>query len=136
MTDPMKTVLMTAEEGRRIYAEMGATPVINAIGNRTLLGGSAPSVSVRQAMEAANRYYVDMGELLESTGEVIAQLLGCEAALVTPGCAAALLLGTAGCMTGDDEEKMGRLPDANLRREMERFIDPLMPERRGRRGRG
>jgi aryl-alcohol dehydrogenase-like predicted oxidoreductase len=31
---------------------------------------------------------------------------------------------------------MGRLPDANLRREMERFIDPLMPERRGRRGRG
>ena len=39
-------------------------------------------------------------------------------------------------MTGDDEEKMGRLPDANLRREMERFIDPLMPERRGRRGRG
>ncbi len=113
MTDPMKeTVLMTAEEGRRIYAEMGATPVINAIGNRTLLGGSAPSVSVRQAMEAANRYYVDMGELLESTGEVIAQLLGCEAALVTPGCAAALLLGTAGCMTGDDEEKMGRLPDA------------------------
>ena len=113
MTDPMKeTVLMTAEEGRRIYAEMRATPVINAIGNRTFLGGSAPSVSVRQAMEAANRYYVDMGELLESTGEVIAQLLGCEAALVTPGCAAALLLGTAGCMTGDDEEKMGRLPDA------------------------
>jgi len=103
---------MTEEDGRRIYAEMGATPVINAIGNRTLLGGSAPSASVRQAMEAANRYYVDMGELLESTGDVIARLLGCEAALVTPGCAAALLLGTAGCMTGDNEENMGRLPDA------------------------
>jgi aryl-alcohol dehydrogenase-like predicted oxidoreductase len=31
---------------------------------------------------------------------------------------------------------MGRLPDANLRREMERFIDPLMPEPRRGRGRG
>ncbi len=31
---------------------------------------------------------------------------------------------------------MGRLPDANLRREMERFIDPLMPTARRGRGRG
>ena len=53
MTDPSKeTVLKTAEEGRRIYAEMGATPVINAIGNRTFLGGSALFSLVKFTSEA------------------------------------------------------------------------------------
>ena len=32
-----------SEEARALYADMGATPVINALGPRTLLGGSSPS---------------------------------------------------------------------------------------------
>ena len=100
------------DKARRLYAEMGARPVINCLGNRTLLGGSSPSPRVQEAMQLASRYYVDMDELLESTGRIIADLVGCEAALVTPGCAAALMLGTAACMTGSDPEKMGQLPDA------------------------
>ncbi|NKB65977.1 MAG: aminotransferase class V-fold PLP-dependent enzyme [Candidatus Latescibacteria bacterium] len=101
-----------SQEARRIYAELGATPVINVIGNRTFLGGSAPSPQVVAAMEAAGRYYVDMDELLTSSGEIVAQWLECEAALVTPGCAAALVLGTAGLMTGKDPAKMEQLPDS------------------------
>ena len=61
-------------------------------------------------MEDANRYFVDMKELLKRSGEVIAGMLGAEAALVTPGCASVLALGSAACMTGDDPGKMERLP--------------------------
>ncbi len=102
---------MEAEGARAIYSELGAVPVINAMGNLTMLGGSSPSATVRAAMEQAGRFYVDMDQLLEGSGRVVADLLGCEAALVTPGCAAALLLGTAACVAGDDPERMSRLPD-------------------------
>jgi L-seryl-tRNA(Ser) seleniumtransferase len=102
---------MDSERARALYADLGAVPVINAMGNLTMLGGSAPSPTVRAAMEEAGRYYVDMDQLLESSGQIVADLLGCEAALITPGCAAALLLGTAACVAGDDSERMEQLPD-------------------------
>ncbi|MEE3259915.1 MAG: aminotransferase class V-fold PLP-dependent enzyme [Candidatus Latescibacterota bacterium] len=94
-----------------LYAEMGATPVINAIGNRTFLGGSAPDPEVVAAMQLAGRYYVDMDAFLASTGRIVADLIAAEAALITPGCAAAIVLGTAACITGPDPDKMARLPD-------------------------
>jgi L-seryl-tRNA(Ser) seleniumtransferase len=100
-----------AAKARDLYAQMGAVPVINALGNRTMLGGSAPSARVVAAMELSARYYVDMDQLAASTGKVVADLLGCEDSLVTPGCAAALVLGTAACVTGDDAQRMAQLPD-------------------------
>jgi L-seryl-tRNA(Ser) seleniumtransferase len=96
---------------RSIYRELGARPVINARGHATVLGGSTPSPRVRAAMEAAERDYVDMQELLERCGQLIAGLLAAEAAYVTPGAAAAMALGTAACITGPDTDKMARLPD-------------------------
>ena len=95
-----------------LYADMGATPVINARGNRTFLGGSAPTPEILAAMQLAGRYYVDMDELLQSTGRIVAEMIQAEAALITPGCAAALVLGTSACITGTDPNKMARLPNA------------------------
>ena len=94
-----------------VYSAIGVKPIINARGHNTVIGGSTPSAHVREAMEQAERYFVDMRDLLERTGEIIADLLGAEAAYVTPGAAAALTLGTASFITGDDLEKMARLPD-------------------------
>ena len=102
---------MAGDEGRRIYEELGLKPLINASGNQTVIGGSRLSPAVRKAMEDANRYFVDMEPLLKRTGEIIADMLGAEAALVTPGCAAALALSSAACMSGSDTEKVERLPD-------------------------
>ncbi len=94
-----------------VFEQLGITPVINARGNNTVLGGSTPSARVRRAMQDVERYYVDMQQLLERSGEVIAGLLNAEAAYVTPGAAAALALGTAACLTGADPDKIARLPD-------------------------
>ena len=94
-----------------IYAQLGARPIINAAGNSTNMGGSTPAPVVKQAMEDSEKYFVDMGELLEKSGERIASLLGVEAAYVTSGCYAAMVLSTAACMTGADLEKTDQLPD-------------------------
>jgi len=103
---------MVNDSGRRVYEELDVRPVINATGGHmTLLGGSILSPKVSQAMQEANRYYVDMKELLDRTGQITAELLGAEAAYITPGCCAALALGTAACMAGRDPEKVERLPD-------------------------
>ncbi|MBC8235037.1 aminotransferase class V-fold PLP-dependent enzyme [bacterium] len=103
---------MDSEKSLKLYNDLGVKPVINALGgNMTLLGGSILSPKVSEAMELANRYYVQMEELLDKTGEIIAEYFGAEAAYVTPGCAAALALGAAACMAGNDNEKIEQLPD-------------------------
>jgi L-seryl-tRNA(Ser) seleniumtransferase len=102
-----------------IYTELGVTPVINARGNLTVLGGALLSPRIVAAMDAANRYFVDMDTLLSHTGRLAAELLECEAAYITPGCAAALTLGTAACIAGDDGARIERLPDtAGMKREV------------------
>ncbi len=95
----------------QLYRDLGCVPVINASGYQTVLGGSRVSPAVQEAMVAANRHYVEMRELFLRTGETIAQLVGSEAAFVTPGCGAALALSTAACMSVGDPAKMEQLPD-------------------------
>src|SRR5262245_51156156 len=102
---------MSDDKARQIYEELGVRPLINAGGNKTILGGSRVSPTVQAAVDMANRHYVEMKELLARSGEIIAGMVGSEAAMVTSGCAAAMALGVAACMSGSDPEKVERLPD-------------------------
>jgi L-seryl-tRNA(Ser) seleniumtransferase len=102
---------MPSELSEDLYTQLGVTPVINAMGHVTLLGGSILSPHVQAAMDAANRSYVAMEELQDKAGRAIANMLGAEAAVVTSGAYAALAQGAAGIMTGDDPAKIARLPD-------------------------
>jgi len=102
---------MTDKNRGSVYTRLGARPVINAAGNQTVLGGSILSPAVKAAMEEAGNSYVEMEELLAKSGEHIASLLGVEAAYVTSGCYAALVLCSAAVMTGNDPDKMAQLPD-------------------------
>jgi hypothetical protein len=61
---------------------------------------------VLEAMVEANEYFVDMHELIEAAGARVAELMGAEAAIVTSGGFASLLLGSAACLTGSG---MGRI---------------------------
>jgi L-seryl-tRNA(Ser) seleniumtransferase len=94
-----------------IYRELGATPVINAIGSVTMLGGSTPAPEVLQAMEQAAEAYVPLMELEERAGEAIAQMVNVPAAYITSGAGSALTLATAAFMAGDDDARIQQLPD-------------------------
>jgi D-glucosaminate-6-phosphate ammonia-lyase len=93
-----------------IYRELGVKPILNARGAYTDLGGSTLAPAVWTAMTEANRWFVDIPELLERSGHAIAKLVGAEAARVTPGAAAAIALGTAACLTRGERERIERLP--------------------------
>ena len=97
----------------QLYRDLGTTPVINASGNMTVLGGSRVSPRVQEAMVAANLHFVSMNDLQRATGERIAELLGAEAAFVTPGCGAALGLSSAACMSVGDPQRMEQLPNVD-----------------------
>jgi len=62
-------------------------------------------------MEACWPKYVNLNELQEKAGERLAQLLKCEAAMITSGAAGALTVGTAACITGTDRNAIRSLPD-------------------------
>lgn len=96
-----------------IYDQLGVRTLINAKGTYTHLSGSVMPPEVVEAMVEAAQHYVDINELQEAVGQRLATLLGAEAALVTAGAAAALVVGMAAIVAGDDAEKIKRLPDTS-----------------------
>ncbi len=84
---------------------------INACGIYTDLGGSRLSDGVLAAMLSVNRDFVQLGPLLDETGRWIAQTFHADAARITPGAAAGIMLGTAACLAGSDGHYSERLPD-------------------------
>jgi L-seryl-tRNA(Ser) seleniumtransferase len=96
-----------------LYRRLGVKPLINAGGTLTLLTNSVLVPEAREAMAEASRYFVPLVELQRAAGARIAELSGAEAAMVTSGAAGAILLATAACVTGGDEEKVRRLPDTS-----------------------
>lgn len=93
-----------------VYDALGVKRVINAMGTYTFLGGSIILPEAAEAMREAAKAFVNMEDLQRRAGEIIAEITGAEAAYVTSGAAAALVLAVAACMTGDDPEKMAKIP--------------------------
>src|SRR6266481_1096539 len=92
------------------YLALGVRPFINCCSVRTMHGGSLMLPRVRTAIDAASRQFVNLDELMEAAGKRIAELTGAEWGIVTCGSAAAVALGTAACVAGNDPIKMLRLP--------------------------
>ena len=98
-------------KGPHIYTRIGVRPFINLTGTLTINGGALMLREAREAAHQAAEYAVDIDELMEKAGARIAELIGCEAAIVTSGAAAALSHATAACLAGTDPELMQQLPD-------------------------
>ena len=94
-----------------IYESLGVTPIINATGTFTRLGGSLMPPAVVDAMAQASREFVCLEELQHRAGTLIADLVGAEAAYVVSGAYASVVLSIAACIAGSDPGKMNRLPD-------------------------
>jgi uncharacterized pyridoxal phosphate-dependent enzyme len=93
-----------------IYDELGVTKVINGSATLTALGGSIMPPEVLAAMAEAARHFVDIDELQRKVGAKIAEWTHNEAAYVSCGAAAGLVLSTAACIAGTDPSKRERLP--------------------------
>ncbi|UCH57137.1 MAG: aminotransferase class V-fold PLP-dependent enzyme [Candidatus Bathyarchaeota archaeon] len=94
-----------------VYSELGLRRVVNATFPLTRLGGTILSDEVLEAMAEANRGYCSLWDLEERAGEVISEITGAEAAWITPGAFAGLVLSAAACIAGKDPEKMKKLPN-------------------------
>lgn len=99
------------EIGPNLYESIGVRPVINAKGTFTIMSGSLSLPEVKQAMMEASKHYVHIDELMDAVGKRIAELAKCESAIVTCGCASALVHATSACIAGGNPELMQRLPD-------------------------
>jgi uncharacterized pyridoxal phosphate-dependent enzyme len=93
------------------YRQLGIRPLINAAGTYTTLTGSVMVPQARDAMSEASKYFVPFIDLQQAAGARLAKLLGVPAAIVTSGGAGSILLATAACVTGKDQEKIRRIPD-------------------------
>lgn len=96
-----------------VYKELGVTPIINACGTVTRLGGALMPAEVLQAFHDAAGQWVPLEQLQAAASQRIAVLTGTEAGLVTAGCAAALTLGAAAILTRCDLGRMERLPNCD-----------------------
>jgi L-seryl-tRNA(Ser) seleniumtransferase len=104
---------------RDVAAELGVRTIINAAGTYTTLTASLMPSEVFDAMQVASRKFVPLNELHDAIGARIAELLHCEAAMVSAGCASALSVATAACVAGADRDKIRQIPDThNLKNEV------------------
>lgn len=93
-----------------IYDELGVRKVINGLATVTVLGGSLMPPEVLAAMAEAAGHFVEIDELQAKAGQRIAEWTHNEAAYITCGAAAGIVLSTAACMAGTDPDKRARLP--------------------------
>jgi len=95
---------------RDFFKELGVRTFINAAGTYTALTASLPHPEVINAINYAALQFVKLEELQDKVGERLAELLKCEAAMVTSGAASAITLGTAAVLTGGDPAKADQIP--------------------------
>ena len=93
-----------------IYETLGVRRVINGAAAQSRLGGSTMSRTVAAAMSQASRSFVDVSELHDRVGERIAQLTYNEAACVSCGAAAGVMVAVAACLAGRDPAAAAALP--------------------------
>lgn len=93
-----------------IYDDWGLTPIINASGAVTRLGGAPMPAAVLQAYHEAAACAVPLDEVQGVASRYLAEVTGAEAGLVTCGASAALMLGAAAILARHSPARMEQLP--------------------------
>lgn len=92
------------------FKDLGVEQIINACGTVTRLGGSPLRPEALQAYQQASQQAVALEELQTAVSNQLANWTGAEAGIITSGAAAALTLGAAAILAGNDPAKMDCLP--------------------------
>ncbi|MCY4364798.1 MAG: aminotransferase class V-fold PLP-dependent enzyme [Chloroflexi bacterium] len=96
-----------------VHQRLGVTPIINAAGSITRLGGSRTRPETLQLMSQAARVMVNIDDLNRAAGKELARLTGAEAGFVCSGAAGGLVLQAAAVIAGNDPVKMRQLPNTD-----------------------
>ena len=96
---------------RNLIKELGIRTFINAAGTYTAMTASLMHYEVIDTINSASKEFVMYDEVQDRVGEKIAEICHAEAAMVTAGAWSALVLGTAGVLTGMDRKKVAQLPN-------------------------
>jgi len=108
---PTKAFAKTPAAKRDILKELGIRTFVNAAGTYTAMTASLMHDEVVETIKQGAKKFAMLDEVQDKVGEKIAELCHAEAATVTAGCWSALVLGTAGVLTGMDMKKVAQLPD-------------------------
>lgn len=100
----------TSTAKRNLFKELGLRTFINANCVCTDLTASLMPQEVLDAITSAASEFVMLDDVQDKVGEKIAAFCHAEAATVTAGCWSALVLGTAGVLTGMDRKRVNQLP--------------------------
>ena len=95
-----------------VYTRLGVEPFIMANIPFTFLSATLVWPEVRQAMDEASRYFVDVVQLQRAVSRRLAEISGAEAGIITSGAAGAMAVATAACIAGSDPERIRALPDS------------------------
>jgi len=92
-----------------LLAKYGLKRVVNASGRMSVIGVSAPTDTVMEAMKEGGQRYVEIADLADKAGDHIAAALGAEAAVVVNSASSGIALSVAGIVTRGDRRLSLRL---------------------------
>lgn len=95
--------------GNTLHAKYGLKRVINASGRMSILGVSAPTDSVMEAMKQGGQSYVEIADLTDKAGSYISQLLGAEGAVIVNSASSGIALSVAALVTRGNRRVSERL---------------------------
>ncbi|UOQ84330.1 DgaE family pyridoxal phosphate-dependent ammonia lyase [Gracilibacillus salinarum] len=100
--------------GSTLNARYGLKRVINASGRMSILGVSAPTDTVMDAMKQGGQNYVEIADLVDKSGDYVARLLGSEAAVIVNSASSGIALSVAALVTQGNQRKSERLHQEDI----------------------
>ncbi|MGP4040854.1 DgaE family pyridoxal phosphate-dependent ammonia lyase [Gracilibacillus sp. D59] len=92
-----------------LHAKYGLKRVINASGRMSILGVSAPTDTVMDAMKQGGQNYVEIADLVNKAGDYVAKTLSSEAAVIVNSASSGIALSVAAMVTKGNQRKSLRL---------------------------
>ncbi|WP_096436860.1 DgaE family pyridoxal phosphate-dependent ammonia lyase [Alteribacter populi] len=97
-----------------LNAKYGLKRVINASGRMSILGVSAPSDTVMDAMKQGGQNYVEIADLVDKAGDYASDILDSEAAVIVNSASSGIVLSVAALVTQGNRRKSERLHQEDI----------------------
>ena len=94
-----------------LYTKYGIHHVINASGKMTILGGSRVNDQILEHSHFGASHFFEVSDLLDKTGEYIADLLGCESAYIVNSASGGIAQAIGAAICKDNYAKIMNLYD-------------------------